>query len=177
MGVTGAVCFVLALAVLPWFAVGGQDVTLSDMRTAFAVPETPPADEPAGAEGDSSSRPEAVGQQARETVGDAAGTAIDTGKARYLEFYTETLWVVAAGAVGVAAVVSTVLAPRSGALALLLGFRRLAGFVTVLVGAAHGAALWVVFGSEGAPDPAFGVWLGVGGLVAVLVGCILGPKR
>jgi hypothetical protein len=49
--------------------------------------------------------------------------------------------------------------------------------VVILAGLAHGAALWVVFTGKGAPDPAFGVWLGVGGLACVLLGCIIGPKR
>jgi hypothetical protein len=37
-------------------------------------------------------------------------------------------------------------------------------------------ALWVVFSGDG-PSPDTGVWVGVGGLVAVLVATILGPKR
>jgi hypothetical protein len=47
----------------------------------------------------------------------------------------------------------------------------------LLAAAAHGAALWVVFSGSGAPSPAFGVWLGVGGLGGVFVVVILGPKR
>jgi hypothetical protein len=84
---------------------------------------------------------------------------------------------VSAAAVSLAAVLSTLLAPRSAALSLLLGVRRLAGVVVVLAGLAHGAALWIVFTGDGAPSPAIGVWLGLGGLVAVLLGCVLGPRR
>ena len=87
------------------------------------------------------------------------------------------LWVGVAGIVVAAAVVSTLLAPRSAALSLLLGVRRLAGALTVLAALAHGAALWIVFSGDGSPSPAFGVWLGVGGLVAVLAGCVIGPRR
>jgi hypothetical protein len=46
----------------------------------------------------------------------------------------------------------------------------------VLAGLAHGAALWIVFTGDGAPTPERGVWLGVGGLAAVLLGCIIGPR-
>jgi hypothetical protein len=81
-----------------------------------------------------------------------------------------------AGAAVLAVVFSTVLSPRSFALSLLLGFRRLSGAVTVLGGLAHAAALWVVFSGQGAPSPAWGVWLGVGGLVGVLLASIIGPK-
>jgi hypothetical protein len=42
---------------------------------------------------------------------------------------------------------------------MVLGLRRLSGAVTVLAGMAHSAALWIVFTGEGAPGPAFGVWL------------------
>ena len=79
--------------------------------------------------------------------------------------------------VGLAVVFSTLLAPRSWALSLLLGVRRLAGLATVLAGLAHGVALWIVFTGDGAPTPAFGVWLGVAGLAAVLLGGDIGPKR
>lgn len=187
VGVAGFACFFLGLVVLPWFTVIGRDVTLSDLRTAFTVPETAPEDLPGASEGEPAPEPgalptpgevgEAVEDGVRDRATQAAADAIDSGKARYLELYVERLWLPAVIAVGLAVVFSTILAPRSFALSLILGFRRLAGFVTVLVGAAHGAALWIVFTGDGAPDPAFGVWLGVGGLAAVLVGCILGPKR
>jgi hypothetical protein len=49
--------------------------------------------------------------------------------------------------------------------------------VTVLAGSAHGAALWFLFTGDGAPEPAYGVWLGLAGFGAVLAGCVIGPKR
>jgi hypothetical protein len=55
--------------------------------------------------------------------------------------------------------------------------RRIAGAATVLAILVHGAALWVVFSGDGAPSPSFGVWLGLGGLAAVVAGCIIGPRR
>jgi hypothetical protein len=176
VGMAGLVCFLLGLVVLPWFSSGGQEVTLSDIRTAFTLPETQPEDIPGASteepppDADGIPSPGEVGDavegEVRDAAAAAAADAVDTGKSWYLELYTETLWMI-----------STILAPRSFALSLLLGFRRLSGFVTVLVGAAHGAALWIVFSGDGAPTPAPGVWLGVGGLAAVLLGCILGPKR
>ena len=42
---------------------------------------------------------------------------------------------------------------------------------------AHGAALWVVFGSDVAPAIAVGAWLGLAGLGAVFVACLRGPTR
>jgi hypothetical protein len=187
-GASGLACFLLALLVLPWFEVGDQDVKLADMREAFTLPTTDPDTLP-GANADQSTTTapsggiptpdqaqDAVESAVRNAAADAAASAIDTGKARYLELYTKTLWLVIAIAVSLAVLFSTILSPKSTALSLLLGFRRLSGLVTVLAGAVHGAALWVVFSGDG-PTPAFGVWLGVGGLAAVLLGCILGPKR
>jgi hypothetical protein len=187
-GVAGVTCFLLALLVLPWFKTGGQEVGLSDIRESFTVPKTDPNDLlPDSGDQTTSTLPGglpspgdvqgAVEDQVRSTAAQAAATAIDSGKAQYLELYANTLWMVAAGAVALAVVFSTLLAPRSAALSLLLGFRRLAGLVTVLAAAAHGAALWIVFNGDGGPAPAVGVWLGVGGLAAVLLGCILGPKK
>lgn len=188
VGIAGLVCFLLGLVVLPWFRSDGQDVALSDIRTSFTIPETRPEDLPGADAEEPAAGPdggvpspgdvgEAVEGEVRNAAAAAAADAIDTGKARYLELYTETLWWVAAVAVTLAVVFSTILTPRSFALSLLLGFRRLSGFVTVLAAAAHGAALWVVFTGDGGPSPAFGVWLGLGGLAAVFVGCVLGPKR
>ena len=62
-------------------------------------------------------------------------------------------------------------------MSLLLGVRRIAGAATVLAALVHGAALWVVFSGDGAPSPSFGVWLGLGGLAAVVAGCVIGPRR
>jgi hypothetical protein len=189
VGLAGLTCFLLALLVLPWFSVGDQDVTLPDIRTAFTVGETQDADPvPEPADAVPSTPPDdgipsadevsdAVEQQVRDAAAQAATTVIDTGKARYLELYVERLWIGVAVGVALAVVFSTILAPRSMALSLILGFRRLSGVVTVLAGVVHGAALWVVFSGDGAPDPAFGVWLGLVGLGGVLIGCILGPRR
>lgn len=187
VGTVGLGCFLAALLVLPWFQVGSEDVTLSDIRTAFTVPETQPEDilpgaedEPAAPEGPVPTPGEvtdAVEDAAQDAAAQAAASVVDTGKARYLELYVDRLWVVVAIGVSLAVLFSTYLAPRSFALSLILGFRRLSGFVTVLAGMAHGAALWVVFTGDGAPDPAPAVMLGLVGLAGVLLGCIVGPKR
>ncbi len=143
VGLTGAVAFLAALVVLPWFTVAGEGATLSDIREAFTVAATDPSDVVPGAgEPTASTLPEgsiptpgevtdavtdAAEQQARDAAGDAAAAVIDSGRSRYLELYTDVLWVGVAGIVVAAAVVSTLLAPRSAALSLLLGVRRLAG--------------------------------------------------
>ncbi len=188
VGVAGLAAFLVALVVLPWFTVGGRDVTLADIRTAFSVSATDPGDVvPDAGEGTGATLPDgiptpddvadAAEQQVRDAAGNAAAAAIDSGKSRYLELYVDVVWMGVAGVVGLAVVFSTLLAPRSWALSLLLGVRRLAGLATVLAGLAHGVALWIVFTGDGAPTPAFGVWLGVAGLAAVLLGCVIGPKR
>lgn len=188
VGVAGLAAFLVALVVLPWFTVGDRDVTLAGMRTAFSVSATNPGDVvPDAGEGTGATLPEgiptpdevtdAAEQQVRDAAGNAAAAAIDSGKSRYLELYVDVVWMGVAGVVGLAVVCSTLLAPRSWALSLLLGVRRLAGLATVLAGLAHGIALWIVFTGDGAPTPAFGVWLGVAGLAAVLLGCVIGPKR
>ena len=204
-GVAGLGCFLAALVVLPWFVLtvpaGGDSETgvdeefrLEDIRSSFTPAETDPEDLLADAEPEAGAgtepgaitvpdgipTPEELGEaaedQARDVAATTAASALDEGKARYLELYADTLWMVVGGAVTLAVVFSTILAPRSFALSLLLGFRRAAGAVTVLAAAAHGAALWVVFSGSAAPTPAWGVWLGVGGLAGVLLGCVIGPK-
>jgi hypothetical protein len=169
---------VVAVVVLPWFEVGGEEVKLSDMRQAFTLAETDPESLVPGSDSETlaldptTSIPspdeisDAVENQVRATAAQAAADAIDSGRSRYLELYTDIIWMVVAGAVGLAAVLGS-----------LLGLRGLAGSLVLLAAAAHGAALWVVFSGSGAPSPAFGVWLGVGGLAGVFLGIILGPKR
>jgi hypothetical protein len=188
VGIPGAVAFVAALVVLPWFTTAGQDVTLSDIRSAYDIAATDPASLPGSGGTTDSTLPEGelpttdevadvVEDEVRDAAAAAAAQAVDGGRARYLDLYANTLWLPVAAVVAVAATVSTLLAPRSAALSLLLGVRRLAGSLVVVVGLAHAAALWVVFTGDVAPSPATGVWIGVGGLVAVLGGCVIGPRR
>ena len=174
----GLAAFLVALLVLPWFEVGGEEVTLSDMRSAFTLAETDPDTllPDSGSEAPtldpSTSIPspdeisDAIETEAREAAAEAAADAVDSGRSRYLELYTDIIWIVVAGAVGLAAVLGS-----------LVGWRGLAGSLVVLAAIAHAAALWVVFSGSGAPSPTFGVWLGVGGLAGVLVGIIVGRKR
>jgi hypothetical protein len=183
--VAGLACFLAALLVLPWFEVAGQGVTLADVRSSFTIAETDPDD--LGLDtGTPTTLPEgiptpeeiseAVEAEVRDQAAEAAADAIDRGRARYLKLYTRTLWLPVAIGVTLAVLFSTILAPKSAALSLLLGFRRLAGLVVILAAAAHGAALWVVFAGDGGPSPSMGVWLGIGGLAAVFAGCVVGPK-
>lgn len=191
VGLLGLAGFLASLLVLPWFEAAGQEVTFADIRTAYEVPATDP-DDLLPDDGDAGSQPpptgdgqvpdagevaEAVEDVARDAAAEAAAGVIDTGKTRYLELYAERLWLAAAVGVALAVLFSTVLAPKSTLVGLILGFRRLSGVVVVLAAIAHGVAVWIVFSGDGGPSPAFGVWAGVGGLALVLLGCILGPKR
>jgi hypothetical protein len=191
VGLLGLAAFLGSLLVLPWFEVAGEEVTLPDIREAFEIPATDPDTllPDSGGEGGQAPLPGADGEAptpeeiteaaqdvARDAAAQVAADVIDTGKARYLELYSETLWLVSAVGVGLAVLFSTILAPKSFALSLILGFRRLSGFVTILAAGAFGGALWVVFSGNG-PSPAIGVWAGVAGLALVLFAAILGPKR
>lgn len=187
LGGIGLACLWLSLLALPWFQVGDQDVTFSDLRTVFTVPETDSEDIVAG-DGTEVTNPDGglptpgeavdvVEDEVRAAAGDAAASAVDETKARYLELYLERLWVFVLGAAVLAVVFSTILTPRSFALGLILGFRRLSGFVTVLGTAAHGVAMWIVFTGDGAPEPVLGAWLGLVGLAAVFLASVVGPKR
>jgi hypothetical protein len=176
LAVLGLAGVLAALLVLPWFTVAGQDVGLSDLRDAFTVAETRPEslpganpEDPSVGEGGIPSADEvseAVEDEVRDAATEAAAGAIDEGKARYLELYVEKLWVAVAGGVALAVVLAT-----------LLGLGKTGAFLTFLAAGAHGAALWIVFTGDSADNPAFGVWLGIAGLAAVFLGCILGPKR
>lgn len=186
-GVAGLGLFVLALTSLPWAKAGGQEMTLPDIRDAFATvgdaPEEPaptttlPTTLPDGGISTPGEVQDAVEDQVRDAATEAATNAVDSAKGTYLELYSKTIWMVAIVAVGLAVLFATVLAPSSFALRLILGFQRLGGTVTVLVAILHGAALWVVFSGKPAPTPALGVWAGVAGLVFILVGCVLGPRK
>ena len=64
---------------------------------------------------------EVVEAEVRDQAAQAAAGAVDSGKARYLKLYTRTLWLPVAGGVALAVLFSTVLAPKSVAMSLLLG--------------------------------------------------------
>jgi hypothetical protein len=166
--------------VLPWFEVAGEEVELADIRQAFTLPETDPDDVLASSSSPPSTLPEgvpspedvtgavtdAVEDRVREEAAQAAAGAIDSTKARYLELYADTLWLVAAGGVAVAVLASA-----------LLGLRRLAALAVVLATAVHGVALWVVFTGSGAPDPLLTVWLGLLGAALAFAGTLAGRPR
>jgi hypothetical protein len=188
VGILGLGALLASLMVLPWFEAAGREVTLADIREAFEVPATDPDTLP-GANADTPDTTAAEGalptpDQAedavegivRDTATEAAASAIDTGKNRYLELYADTLWWVIAVAAGLSVLFSTVLSPKSFALSMILGFRRLSGFVTILGAGAHAVALWVIFSGNG-PEPGTGVWIGVAGFAGVFLASILGPKR
>ncbi|HEY8544165.1 MAG TPA: hypothetical protein VIL36_03925, partial [Acidimicrobiales bacterium] len=123
VGLLGLAAFLGALLVLPWFESAGEEVTLPDIREAFEIPPTDP-DSILPGSGDGGEAPlpgadgevpttdevrEAVEEVARDAAAKAAAEAIDTGKARYLELYSETLWLVSAVGVGLGVLFSTIL--------------------------------------------------------------------
>jgi hypothetical protein len=57
-----------------------------------------------------------------------------------------------------------------------VGPRVTGAFVAVVCLAAHTVAAMEMFGEDGAPDPAIGVWAGVVGLLLVVVGCAVGTR-
>ncbi|HEX6420337.1 MAG TPA: hypothetical protein VFZ77_17690, partial [Acidimicrobiales bacterium] len=187
IGVAGIVGVVLSLMVLPWFTVAGQDVTLPDIRDGFAAQDTPPDEAPGDPAAVATTLPDGiptagevqdiVEDRVREAAAEAVTTAVEEGKARYLELYVSTLWLAVLGVAVAAVVLSTLLSPRSAALSLLVGFRFLSGFLTLAAAAAHGVALWAVFGDDPAPPVGVGAWLGLVGLAGVLLACAAGPKR
>jgi hypothetical protein len=98
----------------------------------------------------------------------------------------------------VAVVFSTLVVPRSKGMRSVVGFlaagwlglvanlvdrdgtvgpRVTAVVVAFVAGAVHGYVLYVLFlDPELAPDPAVGVWVGLGGLAAVAIGGIIGTR-
>ena len=48
--------------------------------------------------------------------------------------------------------------------------------IAVLCRGVHTYALSILFGADDSPDPAIGVWAGVAGLLAPVVGCLVGTR-
>jgi len=57
-----------------------------------------------------------------------------------------------------------------------IGPRVTGAFVCVVCLVAHGAAAMEMFGEDGAPDPAIGVWAGVAGLLMMVLGSAVGTR-
>jgi hypothetical protein len=128
----------------------------------------------------------------------AASGAMGTLGGDYIEAFTEWGWIAVLALTGVAVLFSTLIVPRSFGGRLLTGFlmaavigllvnaadregisapRVTGALVTILAGAGLAGALWQLFGEDAAPSPAWGVWVGVGGATAALLGCLLGTRR
>lgn len=120
-----------------------------------------------------------------------------TGEDEFMELYVEVFWYGILAMTVVAVVFATWLVPRSRGLRIVIGFLvggllglvinavdeqgkvapRLTGaMIAVLCLGVHGYALSILFGDDYSPDPAIGVWTGVAGLIAVLVGCVVGTR-
>jgi hypothetical protein len=115
----------------------------------------------------------------------------------YLEAYVMAVWLVVVAMAALAVVFATWVVPRSRGGRMATGFLmagvlglavnavdgegtvgpRVAGaLVLLLCLGAHGAAVYDLFGEDLAPDPAWGVWVGIGGLVLALLGCVMGTR-
>ncbi len=123
--------------------------------------------------------------------------AAGSSETEFVEIYAEALWMAVVGAAVIAVVFATGIVPSSKGGRLLTGF-LMAGVLGLAVNAAdddgsvgprvsgalvallclgvHGYAVFDLFGDELAPDPAWGVWAGVAGLVLVLIGCVMGTR-
>ena len=170
VAIVGLVLFMLSLFALPWISEGGEDVTLSDIGKAL---------------------------DAADDVATGPPTSADH-KADYLQLYAQGLGIAVLVWLGAAVIFSTLVVPRSKGARAAVGFMlagvvglianiadeggkvgpRLSGaLVTLIGGAAHAYALSIVFvDPEPAPDPTFGVWLGLIGLAAIMTGCLLGTR-
>jgi hypothetical protein len=116
-----------------------------------------------------------------------------------LEEYTDWTWALVLYFTTVGVVFSTWLVPRERALRMITGFLtgacvgllvnladkdgsnapRIVSTLAALYGAVvHLQALWYLFWDvEGSPSPSVGVWLGLAGLIAVVVACVMGTRR
>ncbi|HEY8527372.1 MAG TPA: hypothetical protein VIL48_20570 [Acidimicrobiales bacterium] len=198
LGLIGALALVASLAMLPWVEANGQEVTFSDIRDAYEAmdeltnaPLAPPS-APDGSSGSSG-----LDLSDIPTTGELTETATNTGKNAYLEVYTAWGWIGVLAGVSVAILFSTLVVPSSKGGRLVTGFLtagllgllfnvgddegrfgpRISGAIATLgAGGFHLAAVWALFSEDLSPDPAMGVWVGVGGLVAVFVACIVGTR-
>ncbi|HLM64299.1 MAG TPA: hypothetical protein VK306_08390 [Acidimicrobiales bacterium] len=116
----------------------------------------------------------------------------------YIDAFAEWGWIAVLVLTGIAVLFSTLIVPRSFAGRLVTGFltaavvgllvnaadregtsapRVTGALVTILAGAGFAGAVWQLFGEDTAPSPAWGVWVGVGGATAAMLGCLLGTRR
>jgi len=170
VAIAGFLLMLFSLLGLPWISQGGQNVSFPDIRDSVEA---------------------ANDAQAPGNIG-GSGTSGD-----YTELYTEGFWVVVLLMLVAATVFATLWVPSSHAGRVLIGVvtggfigaaimavdedgkvaPRLCGaLVTVLAAGAHILLLAQIFDDDIDVSPAYGVWAGVLGLVAVLVGCLMGTR-
>ena len=166
----GLLMVFLSLFGLPWISSDDRDVSFPDIREAFEV-----ADD-AGS---------GVGPGGGGTTGD------------YLEWYAEWIWLAVLAILALAIVVSTLLVPTSvaarvivggltvgvvGAVVMALdkegtvGPKLCGALITVMAMGLHGFFVVELFDEMAEASPAYGVWVGVVGLVVVMTGCIIGTR-
>jgi hypothetical protein len=197
MGAIGVLLMVLSLTALPWVSAGGEDATFSDIRDAFDAVDDYYG---AGAVTAGPALPR-VQQQELPPVGEPAPvptpTAVDPPSNDFIEIYADMGWIVELAILVMAVVFATWLVPASKSGRMVTGFitagivglavnaadnegsvgPRVCGALAALMGIGlHAFALLDLFGDEYAPDPAWGVWAGVLGLLLVLTGCCMGTR-
>ena len=167
VGALGLLLVLMSLFGLPWVSEGGQDVSFPDIREIYdGLPRSVPG--PAG-----------------------GGSAGD-----YFELYAQFGWIIVIGLTVAAVTVATLIVPTSpvgrvvigcltfgflGAIVMALDKKGTVGpkvcgaFLVLGAAAIQGMAVHVLFDETGA-SPGYGVWLGALGLVAVLVGCLMGTR-
>jgi hypothetical protein len=161
VAIVGLLVFILSLTAFPWVSGAGQDVTLLEIGDTF----------------------EDAGQVDDEYL--------------YLEAYATWLWLGVAAYLALGVLFSTLVVPASYGLRIVLGFllggvvgllvnavdregsvgpRVMGALVTLGVAGAHGFAVYKVFDGVDDPQYGWGIYAGFGGLLLVLVGCVIGTR-
>jgi len=162
IGLIGLALLLASLTALPWVSSGGEDATFSDIRDAF----------------DQSPSSSTVATDYIETYA-AGGAWIVVGLAAMAVLFTT--WVVPsskAGRVGTGLLVGGLLGvvvnavDDKGTFGPRISGVAAAGLCLLM----HGYAVNDLFNDDFAPDPAWGAWAGIVGVVLVGVSCLVGTR-
>jgi hypothetical protein len=205
VGLCGLAALLLSLFALPWVTEGGDDITFKDIRDSFH-PDDRSATVPGGGLDsggvppttylvpESDPLPQTVPVPETVYVPPSSDQRLET-----LQEYTDWTWALVVYFAAAAVVFSTWIVPTGRGLRTLTGFltvpclgmivnlvdkdgsnapRVVSVLAALYASLVHGQALWYLFWDvENSPSPAVGVWLGVAGLIAVIVACVMGTRR
>jgi len=177
VAVAGLVLFALSLLVLPWVHQGGEDLTLADLGRIIGE-----VNDDNGAFAPQSFKADFLENYAEQldvrlvvvlaVVVGASTVVVPRSRVVRVVLASSPAWIVlphtppALLACGLLGAVITWLDPGDS-----MGPKVTALVTTVVIGLMHTYVLTIVFGDlDPAPDPAFGVWAGVVGLVAIVAG-------